>query len=70
MRKEFLIKTGKMNFFVIEHKNTMVCLLCECVLKTFKKYNAKQHYNTHKGHRHVILEGSRRKNTIEKLKKN
>ena len=46
----------------------MMCLLCNSLITTVKKYNANQHYRSHKNHKHVALEGEFRKEALNKMK--
>ena len=46
----------------------MMCLLCNSRITTVKKYNANQHYTTHKNHKYVALEGEAPKEALKKMK--
>ena len=46
----------------------MMCLLCNSMITTVKKYNANQHYTTHQNHNYVALEGEARKEALKKMK--
>lgn len=49
--------------------NSMMCPICNQVVKTVKGDNAKQHFRRHESHSYAKLEGDSRKICIEKLKK-
>jgi hypothetical protein len=46
----------------------MICLLCDTAISSLKKFNAHQHYATHKDHKYFKLEGEARKVALQKLK--
>ena len=43
-------------------------LLCNSMITTVKKYNANQHYTTHRNYKYVALEGEARKEALKKMK--
>ena len=49
--------------------DSMMCLICNQVVKTMKGDNAKQHFRRHKSHSYTKLKGDSRKICIENLKK-
>ena len=49
--------------------NSMMCLICNQVVKTVKGNNAKQHFCRHESHSYAELKGDSRKICIENLKK-
>ena len=46
----------------------MMCLLCNSVITTVKKYNANQRYTSHKNHKYVALDGEALKKALWKMK--
>ena len=48
---------------------SMMCLICNLVVKTVKTDNAKQHFRRHESHSYEKLKGDLRKICIENLKK-
>ena len=58
----------ELQFYVVAVKDKMMCLLCNCMIRTVKKYNANQHYTTHKNHKYVALKGEARKEALKKMK--
>ena len=58
------------NYFMIETAtHSMMCPICNQVVKTVKRDNAKQHFRRHESHSYVKLKGDSRKICIENLKK-
>ena len=49
--------------------HSMMCLICNQVVKTVKGYNAKQHFRRHESHSYAKLQEDSRKICIENLKK-
>ena len=49
--------------------HSMMCLICNQVVKTVKEDNAKQHFCHHKSHSYAELKGDSRKTCTENLKK-
>ena len=49
--------------------HSMICLICNQVVKTVKRDNAKQHFCRHESHFYAKLKGDSRKICIENLKK-
>ena len=58
----------ELQFYVVSVKDKMTCLLCNSMITTVKKYNANQHYTTHKNHKYVALESEARKEALNKIK--
>ena len=58
----------ELQYFVVSDNGKMQCLLCETTIVTIKKYNAHQHYSTHKDNQHAKLEGESRSIALKKLK--
>ena len=58
----------ELQYFVVSDNGKMQCLLCETTIATIKKYNAHQHYSTHKDNKHAKLEGESRSIALKKLK--
>ena len=58
----------ELQYFVVSDNGKMQCLLCETTIVTIKKYNAHQHYSTHKDNKHAKLEGKSRSIALKKLK--
>ena len=58
----------ELQFYVVAVKDKMMCLLCNSMITTVKKYHANQHYRTHKKHKYVALEGKACKEAINKMK--
>ena len=58
----------ELQYFVVSDNGKMQCLLCETTFATIKKYNAHQHYSTHKDNKHAKLEGESRSIALKKLK--
>ena len=57
------------SYFVIETAtHSMMCLICNQVVKTVKGDNAKQHFRRHESHSYAKLKGDSRKICIENLK--
>jgi len=44
-----------------------MCLLCNSIITTVKKYNTNQHYATHKNRKYVALEGEARMEVLKKM---
>ena len=60
----------KQDYFMIETAtHSMMCLICNQVVKTVKEDNAKQHFRRHESHSYAKLKGDSRKICIENLKK-
>ena len=58
------------DYFMIETEvYTMMCLVCNQVVKTVKGDNAKQHFRRHMSHTYAKLEGESRKICVDNLKK-
>ena len=49
--------------------HSMMCLICNQVVKTMKGDNAKQHFRRHESHSYAKLKGDSREICIENLKK-
>ena len=49
--------------------HSMMCLICNQVVKTVKGDNAKEHFRRHESHSYAKLKGDSRKICIENLKK-
>ncbi len=58
----------ELQYFVVSDNGKMHCLLCDTVILTVKKYNAHQHYGTHKDNKYAKLEGESRNIALKKLK--
>jgi len=58
----------ELQFYVVAVKDKMMCLLCNSMITTVKKYNANQHYATHWNHKHVALESEAHKEVLKKMK--
>ena len=58
----------ELQLYVAAVKDKMMCLLCNSMITTVKKYNANQHYTTHQNHKYVALEGEARKEALKKMK--
>ena len=60
----------ELDYFMIETEaHTIMCLVCNQVVKTVKGDNAKQHFRRHMSHTYAKLESESRKICVEKLKK-
>ena len=60
----------KLDYFMIETEaHTMICLVCNQVVKTVKGDSAKQRFRRHMSHTYAQLEGESRKIYVENLKK-
>ena len=58
------------DYFMIETAtHSMMCLICNQVVKTVKGDNAKQHFRRHESHSYAKLKGDSRKICLENLKK-
>ena len=58
------------DYFMIETAtHSMMCLICNQVVKAVKEDNAKQHFRRHESHSYEKLKGDSRKICIENLKK-
>ncbi|KAG0437657.1 General transcription factor II-I repeat domain-containing protein 2 [Dictyocoela muelleri] len=66
--KRLFNKEWETQFYLIFDNDKMVCLLCDAVLSTIKKYNANQHYKTHPNHKLVNLDCDERKEVVRRLK--
>ena len=55
-------------FMIETAAHSMMCLICNQVVKTVKKDNAKQHFRRHESHSYAKLKENSRKICIEKLK--
>ena len=49
--------------------HSIMCLICNQVVKTVKGDNAKQHFRRHESHSYAKLKGDLRKICVENLKK-
>ena len=58
----------ELQFYVVAVKDKIMCSLCNSMITTVRKYNAIQHYTTHKNHKHVALEGEACKEALKKMK--
>ncbi len=58
----------KVAILSLSDKDMMICLLCDTTISKVVKYNAHQHYSTHKYHKYANQEGESRKIAWEKLK--
>lgn len=58
----------ELQYFVVSDNGKMQCLLCERTITTIKKYNAHQHYSTHKDNKYAKLEGESRSIALKTLK--
>lgn len=58
------------NYFMFEHREKMLCLICNASIAAKKEYNAKRHYETNHGEQYNQLEGEARASKISKLKRN
>ena len=58
----------ELQFYVVTVKHKMMCLFCNSMIITVKKYNANQPYTTYKNHKYVALEGEARKEALKKMK--
>ena len=60
----------ELDYFTIETEAyTMMCLVCNQVVKTVEGDNAKQHFHRHMSHTYAKLEGESRKICVKHLKK-
>ena len=60
----------ELEYFMIEiEAHTMMCVVCNQVVKAVKGDNAKQHFRRHMSHTYAKLEGESRKICVENLKK-
>ena len=57
----------ELQYFVVSVNDEMQCLLCDVVISTLTKYNAYQHYRSHKD-KYAKLEGKSRITALKKLK--
>lgn len=64
----FFNEDWELQYYLVSAKDRMICLLCDTAISTLKKFNAHQHYNTHKDHKYFKLEGEARKVVLQKLK--
>ena len=55
-------------YFVVSVNDKIQCLLCDVVISTLMKYNAHQHYKSHKDNKYAKLEGESRITALIKLK--
>ena len=58
----------ELQYFVVSVNDEMQCLLCDAVISTLKKYNAYQHYRSHKDNKYAKLECKFRITALKKLK--
>ena len=69
-KKQAFNSKWEQDYFMIETAtHSMMCLICNQVVKTVKRDNAKQHFRRHKSHSYAKLKGDSRKICIENLKK-
>ena len=55
-------------FVIVTEAHTMMCLVCNQVVKTVKEDNAKQHFCRHMAHIYAKLEGESRKICVKNFK--
>jgi len=58
----------ELQFYGVAVKDKMMCLLCNSMITTVKKHNAKERYATNKNNKYVSLEGDPRKEALKKMK--
>ncbi len=58
----------ELQYYLISVKDKMICLLCDTKISTVNKYNAHQHYATHKNYKYANQEDESRKIALQKLK--
>ena len=68
-KRAFNLKWEQDCFIIETATHSMMCLICNQVVKTVKGDNAKQHFCRHESHSHAKLKGDSRKICIENLKK-
>ena len=47
----------ELQYFVVSVNDEMQCLLCDAVISILTKFNAYQHYRSHKDNKYAKLEG-------------
>ena len=57
-------------FFVIEHNEVLLCLICQEKIVVFKEYNIKRHYSTKHASKFDMLNGQLRIDRANSLKEN
>ena len=68
-KRAFNIK-WELDYFMVETAaHTMMCLICNQVVKTVKGDNARQHFRRHVSHKYAKMVGESRKSRLESLKK-
>ena len=45
------------DFFVVEHNECLLCLICQEKISVFKEYNIKRHYSTKHAVKFTTLQG-------------
>ena len=58
------------DFFVIEHNEVLLCLICQEKIVVFKEYNIKRHYSTKHASKFDMLNGQLRIDRANSLKEN
>ena len=58
------------DFFVIEHNEVILCLICQEKIAVFKEYNVKRHYSTRHARNFDMLNGQMRLDRVNSLKQN
>ena len=49
--------SGTLDFFVVEHNECLLCLICQEKIAVFKEYNIKRHYSTKHADKFDTLSG-------------
>ncbi len=57
------------DYFFIEHKGNVICLICKESVSVTKNFNVKRHYNTKHASKYNGFQGSQRDDKINELKK-
>ena len=58
------------DYFVIEHNEVILCLICQEKISVFKEYNVKRHYSTRHAGNFDMLNSQMRIDRVNSLKQN
>ncbi|OAF71169.1 hypothetical protein A3Q56_01021 [Intoshia linei] len=56
------------DYFLVQNKSGMICLICRSNISIIKKCNAEKHYKLHLNNQITKLEGDDKKKKVETLK--
>ena len=56
-------------YFIVQHNQDVVCLICQSTIAVMKEYNIKRHYCTKHSARYDSIAGQSRVDNMQQLKK-